>query len=196
MLFNIVMGDMEGAFRRRGWRGVKLGGEKIYTLAYADDVVLLAEDEEGMKGMLPGLEEYLKGKRLELNAEKTKVMRFRKGGGRMKKVVWYWRGKKMEEVKEFRYLGYVLQRNGGQEAHIRERTVQAARVMRQVWGIGKRRFGNNWMRRLRLFDLLVCPVMGFGAEIWGWKERERMERVQERFVRCTMGVDWRTPGAR
>ena len=27
----------------------------------------------------------------------------------------------MEEVKEFRYLGFMLQRNGSQEAHVKER---------------------------------------------------------------------------
>jgi len=32
------------------------------------------------------------------------------------------------------------------------------------------------------------------GEIWGWKEREKIERVQERFLRWMMGVSWRTPG--
>ena len=30
--------------------------------------------------------------------------------------------------------------------------------------------------------------------MWGWKEREEVERVQERYVRWSLGVDWRTPG--
>lgn len=50
-----------------------------------------------------------------------KVMRYRKGSGRMRKIVYRWKGKKVEKVKEFRYLGYVFQRNRGQEAHIRNR---------------------------------------------------------------------------
>lgn len=45
-----------------------------------------------------------------------------------------------EKVKEFAYLEYKLQRNGGQEAQIRDRVRRAAAVMGQVWGIGKRRF--------------------------------------------------------
>lgn len=35
----------------------------------------------------------------------------------------------MEEVKEFRYLGYILQRNGRQEAHIKEKIKRAATIM-------------------------------------------------------------------
>lgn len=60
----------------------------------------------------------------------------------------------MEEVKEFSYLGYKLQRNGGQEGQIKER-MRKAWIMGQVWGLGKRRFGKDWGRRLWLFDKLV-----------------------------------------
>jgi len=70
-------------------------------------------------------------------------MRFRKGGGRCKKIDWRWKGKRIEEVKEYRYLGYILQRNGGQEAQVRDRGRRAAIVMREVWGIGKRLWGKD-----------------------------------------------------
>lgn len=36
-------------------------------------------------------------------------------------------------------------------------------------------------------------VLGYGAEIWGWKERERAERLEERYLRWVLGVDGRTP---
>ena len=143
LLFNLVIGDIDEEMGKVKWGGVRLGGERIYTLAYADDLVLLAENEEEMRSMIERLEGYLGRKNLVLNTEKTKVMRFRKGGGRVKKRDWRWRGKKIEEVKEFKYLGYTMQRNGGQEAHIKERVKRAAVVMRQVWGIGKRRFGRG-----------------------------------------------------
>lgn len=81
-------------------------------MAYADDIVLL-EDEEGMRSMMGRMEEYIERKKLELNVNKIKIMRFRKRGGRIGKRDWRWKGKKIEEVKEFMYLGYRLQRNGG-----------------------------------------------------------------------------------
>lgn len=36
------------------------------------------------------------------------------------------KGRKLEEVKSFRYLGYTFQRNEGQEAHIRQRIKRGA----------------------------------------------------------------------
>lgn len=41
---------------------MRLGEEKIYTLAYADDVVLIAEEEDGMRSMIERLEGYLEKK--------------------------------------------------------------------------------------------------------------------------------------
>lgn len=34
---------------------------------------------------------------------------------------------------------------------------------------------------------------GDGVEIWGWEERERVERLSERFLRRVLGVESRTP---
>lgn len=50
----------------------KVGGGE-YCLAYADDVVLLADEKEELRSMLDKMEEYLDKKRLEINVEKTKV---------------------------------------------------------------------------------------------------------------------------
>ncbi|EZA46641.1 hypothetical protein X777_04138 [Ooceraea biroi] len=47
-----------------------------------------------MKGMIVKLEKYLERKRLELNVEKSKIMRCRKGGGRWRRICWKWKGKK------------------------------------------------------------------------------------------------------
>jgi len=79
---------------------------------------------------------------------------------------WIWKGKMIGEVKEFKYLGYIFQRNGGQEAHIRDRIKRSAVMMGQIWGIGKRRFRGDWGRRLWLFDKLIWTVLSYGVEVW------------------------------
>lgn len=131
-LFNLVLADMEEMLRRGGWGGVKLGEEKVFCLAYADDMMLLAEKEEGMVHMLGKLEGYIDKKRLEVNVGKTKVMRFKVGEGRRKTIKWRWKGKEIEVVKEFTYLDYKTQRSGGQEAHVKDRVRKAGAVIRQM----------------------------------------------------------------
>lgn len=105
--------------------------------------------------------------------EKMKTMSCRRRGGRWRKVVWKWKSRKIEKVRKFKCLGYMLMANEGQKEHVKKRVKKGAVVMREVWGIGKRRFGKDWARRLWLFDRLVWAVMGYGVEIWDGRRERR-----------------------
>lgn len=48
-------------------------------MAYTDDLVLMAEEKQGMKEVMTRLVSYMGEKRLELYVRKTMVMKFRKG---------------------------------------------------------------------------------------------------------------------
>lgn len=87
LLFNLLIADIEKEMGKVKWGGVKVGKSKIYTLAYADDVVLMTEEEEEMRSMMKRLKMYLERKNLKLNTEKTKIIRFRKGGERWEKRI-------------------------------------------------------------------------------------------------------------
>lgn len=62
--------------------------------------------------------------------------------------MWRWKDKRIEEIREFCYLGYVFRYNGKQDGQIRERMRKEAAVLGQIWRIEKRRFGGNWGKRL------------------------------------------------
>lgn len=50
LLFNILIRDIENAFLvGTMWGRVKVGEEKIKVLKYADDLVILSEEEKGMR---------------------------------------------------------------------------------------------------------------------------------------------------
>lgn len=104
LFFNIWLADLEEELGRVKWGGVKIGGEKVYALAYAHDIVLVAEEEGEMRSMMERLEGYLERKKLELNAKKTKIMRFLKRRGRIRKMDWRWGSdiakRCMEEMRE------------------------------------------------------------------------------------------------
>lgn len=136
----ILVADIEEELGKVKWERVR--GESVYgTLSYADNMVLLAKNEDEMRNVIEKLEVYLERKRLEVTTNKMKIIRFRKGGGRMEKRNWKWKATKIKKVREHKYLRYVIQRNGRQETHIRDRARKAMVVTRQMWGIGKRKFG-------------------------------------------------------
>ncbi|GFN86640.1 retrovirus-related pol polyprotein from type-1 retrotransposable element r2 [Plakobranchus ocellatus] len=54
--------------------GIKVGGQSINNLRYADDTVLIAENREDLQKLLNIVEEESRKKGLELNSKKTEVM--------------------------------------------------------------------------------------------------------------------------
>jgi len=174
--------------------GVLIGKNRIWILAYVDDLVLLAKNEESMKETMRRLGRYLRNKNLKLNAEKSKMSKyFRKGEGRRRRVKWMCKEKRIEEVSEFKYLGYVLRKNGEDDGQIRELRKQGNIIMRKVWDLGERLFKNDFRRRMILFRYLVMGIIMYGAEIWGWREREELEVIQKKYIKWSLGFDSCTP---
>ena len=97
----------------------------------------------------------------------------------------------LEQVKEMLYLGIKMQRNGDQTDHIRERMKRANVVMKQVWGVGERKFQTDFKRRMMLFDDLIVGVILYEV---GWKERIKCERIQQKYMRWCLGLERFTPG--
>ncbi|GFN93972.1 endonuclease-reverse transcriptase [Plakobranchus ocellatus] len=64
----IIMRNLEGH------PGIKIGGSNINNLRYADDTVLIAENEKDLQQLLDIVKEESEKKGLELNRKKTEVM--------------------------------------------------------------------------------------------------------------------------
>jgi predicted nuclease of restriction endonuclease-like (RecB) superfamily len=58
-----------------GFRDFKRGGKIIHNVKYADDLVLLAKEEKVLQKMIDKLIEIGRCYGMEMNVEKTKVMR-------------------------------------------------------------------------------------------------------------------------
>ena len=66
-LFNVSMADLELEMSRAQKGGIVIGKKKIYSIGYADDVILLANNEVGMKQMIKRFGRYIERRGLELN---------------------------------------------------------------------------------------------------------------------------------
>lgn len=62
--------------------------------------------------MLKRFKKFIEKKGLVLSAEKSKIIVFENGKGRKKKREWKWEEEDIEEIKEIKYLGYILQKKG------------------------------------------------------------------------------------
>ena len=92
---------------RRG--DFKIGGQIIHTVKYADDLVLLAKEEKVLQDLIDKLTEIGRCYGMEMNAEKTKVMRISRQQFPVKIMI---EQKQLENLESFKYLGSMLTNDG------------------------------------------------------------------------------------
>ena len=101
---------------------VSLGNLTLSLLLFADDAVLIGKSPEELQILLSILEEYLDRKKLVLNIKKTEIVVFR--GIRVnnddQKVEFYYKGEKVKESENFKYLGVTLSAKGGWKEHVKQ----------------------------------------------------------------------------
>ena len=78
---------------------LKTAGRNINNFRYADDTTLAAESKEKLKSLLMKMKEESENAGLKLNIQKTKIM----APGPI--VSWQIKGKKVEAVTRFIFLG-------------------------------------------------------------------------------------------
>jgi hypothetical protein len=86
----------------------KIGGQIIHTVKYADDL-LLAKEEKVLQDMVDKLIEIGRCCGMEMNVEKTKVMRISRQPFSVKIII---DQKQLENVESFKYLGSTLTNDG------------------------------------------------------------------------------------
>jgi hypothetical protein len=154
-------------------RGSVVGREKVWGLAFAEDLVVVAESEREMKKMMKKLGKYVRKKKPEVTVAKAKRKR------KNEENEWNWEGRKVEQLNEFKYLGYILNTRATDKAHIREKVRKANKAVGGVWGIGGRKWGGDFWRRLMMLESMRESILMHGAEIWGWKEQEDRESARQ-----------------
>lgn len=144
LLFSLYIADMNKFFAAKGVGGVRLGNERVWSLA--DDMVLLAENRDALLDMMSTLKIFLRDRDLMLNVDKTKVLVFNKKRSE-KKEDWKWEGKGIEEVQSFKYLGFVFNRNGSYKKHLKKIKNKGKVMANKVWDLGERIYKDDFGRR-------------------------------------------------
>ncbi len=91
-------------------------------------------------------------------------------------------GERMEVVKEFKYLGTVLKRNGEMEGEVRERAVKGRSVIGSLARVMKGRSVSMEVQR-GLRNSILLPTLMYGSETWTWN-RAQQSRV------CTVEMSY------
>ena len=142
--------------------GIKIAGRNINNLRYADDTILMAENEE-IKSLLMKVKEESEKVGLKLNIQKMKIM----ASGPI--TSWEIDGETVETVSDFIFLGSKITADGDCSHKIKRCLLLARKVMINLDSIFKSR-DITLLTKVHLVKAMVFPVVMYGCEIWTVKK--------------------------
>ena len=142
-----------------GLGGFNIGGQIIQTVKYADDFVLTAKEETVLQGMIDNLIETGRYYGMDMNVEKTKVMRISRQPSPVTITV---DQKQLENVKCFKYLGSVLTDDGRCTCEIKSRIAMTKAAFNRKKNLFTRKLA-IYMRK-KLVKCYVWSMALYGAE--------------------------------
>ena len=134
LLFNIFLSDLPKQLDIVSGK-VTLDRKEINSLVWADDVVLLTKNEKDLEQMLKIVETYCDENKLTVNTDKTKCLIFNKTG-RLFRNKFYLHNKELENVRSYKYLGFVFTPSGEIKTglyDLRDRAFKAFMKFRKKW---------------------------------------------------------------
>ena len=158
---------------------------KLYVLLYADDTIILADNETSFQQSLNSFNNYCEVWKLKINKDKSKVMIF---GAKKTDCFNFYIGKtKLEIVNAYKYLGTYFAPSG---SFLTARKHIAAQAQKAMHLLNLRIHNLNLPvdLQLKLFDHTVLPIMTYGCEVWGFENCEILERIHNKFLRSILQV--------
>src|SRR6476469_6564444 len=86
--------------------GIRVGGELIKDVKYADDQGMVANTEAGLQSLMDSLNTTAKHYDMKINIKKTKAIGVSRNGGERVNITV--EGQSVEQVSKFRYLGSLI----------------------------------------------------------------------------------------
>lgn len=141
--------------------GIQLTDRSLYTLQFADDQVVLANDKYDMEYMIQKLiEEYSKWG-LSVNTRKTEYLCV---GGELDNLELD-DGQQITGCQEYRYLGVIFTSDGTNKQEINIRISKARKAISIINGI---LWNKNITKKIKdsIYETLVKSSLLFGSETW------------------------------
>ena len=133
---------------------------------YADDLIIMATSPNALQKCLNNLETYCKTWKLDVNIKKTKIVTFNKQGSLIKKHSYNYKSYTLENVKEYKYLGFTFTCSGTMKHGIANLVKQAKKAWHAIQYYLKLSKNKTLHAYLALFDSKIKPIITYACEAW------------------------------
>ena len=191
-LFGIFINDIAQEINQMDI-GVQAGDVKLSILMYADDIVLMAENENNLQTMLDFINQWCKKWKLIVNEDKTKIMHFRNNRIQKSQFNFKYGGKNLEYVSHYKYLGFIIDEFMKFEENAETLAGAGGRALGAI--ISKFRTYKNigFKTFTKMFDTCVSPILEYCSGVWGFKDFDKCDKVHHRAIRYFLGVHQKAP---
>ena len=172
-----------------------MDGEKVGILVYADDVVLLAENEEELQQLLHELHLWCATNRLEININKSKVMHFRNSSKPHTTMIFQCGPKILEIVNQYLNLGLILTEHLDYAIIAKQVANSASRALGLFITKFKTAGVLPFSTFTKLYNSTVMSIISYGASVWGCKRFSCVSAMQNRALRFFLDVGRYTQNA-
>ena len=186
-LFSLFINDMANEVKEAGC-GIQLGDINVSILLYADDVVLVAENEANLQCMLNTVTEWCHKWRLKTSVLKSKVVHFRHTSSDKTNFHFQLSGQEIECIGKYKYLGIIFDEHLTFNNTANTLSDSGGRALGKLLSKLKFLKGLGYNTYTHLFESYVVPILLYGSGVWGYKNFSCCETVQNRAIRAYLGV--------
>jgi hypothetical protein len=194
VLFNLYVNSLSQLLNEFA-KGVDIDGTIINNLFYADDLVLIAENEKDLQAMFDLLSGWCADNKMCVNMSKSKVVHFRNPSVNLTTYQFTCSDQQVEIVDSYCYLGLVLSQHLDYAVTAKAVAKSANITLGLLIAKCKLMGGLPYETFTKLYDSTVWATISYGAAIWGTAEFSCINAVQNRACRYFLGVGKYTPNA-
>jgi exonuclease III len=168
--------------------GVRVGGEMVQDVRFADDQAMASGEEEGLQRIMNRLNETAKKYDMKINVKKTKVMVVSKDEGKTINITID--GQRVEQVKSFRYLGSLISEDGRCINEVKARIGMAKDAFNKMRELLTKKMKTKVKKRI--IKTVIWPVAMYGCETWimNKEECDRLYALEMWLWRRMEKVSW------
>ena len=188
--FIIFLERIMDAVKKLASKGIKIQGEEIYNLKFADDIDLLDSSYARLEKQVQKLDSESRRYGMQINRDKTMTMVFRRRAmGPDGKITL--NGTDLKDVDSFVYLGAKLTWDNDSSEEIKRRmqlATGASSDLKVVW----RDKGIRLTTKVQLLCACVFAVLLYAAETWTIEkaDRKRILAFEMRCYRWILEINW------
>ena len=186
-LFSIFINDLSAEINNLN-KGIEFGNEKLSILMYADDIVLLASSEEDLQIMLNTLNSWSTKWSIDINQSKSKIVHFRKPHTPKTSSNFAIGDKNITVATIYKYLGTYFSEFLNFTEHANILGESGGRALGSIVAKLKKNNFMNYSTYTKLYDACVTPIVDYSSGIWGYKNFNKPNIIQNKAIRIFLGV--------